>query len=403
MMTTGSRAAGAAKLECYDSVRGLAALSVAVGHFVLGFWPGLYFRAGPAWDRAPGGVRAFYTFPGRHLLNGSLMVSLFFVVSGFVLALPYFRGGGPASLGSAATRRYFRLMLPVAFSIFLAYGLMVCGAMRSPEAVRRLDEAYGVSVQSAPRVIGETNGWLACYYNFSPSFPAAVREAVWGAFTAGAVFYDLPLYTMPDELAGSFLVFAFLALFGSLRNRGLLYGAVGGICLLAGRAGLLDFVVGMALCDVWWHNRERPRIVLSLSWALLIVAAAVCFVPGPTRNKTYLVMGAVVASPRLQTLLAASWLTRLGRISFGLYALHMPIFCSLGCGTYLYLGGRGWSHAAGTLTAAGAALTASLVAGWVFYHVIDRPTISLTRWLNRRFFRPTPPTAAPQQSFSHAA
>src|SRR5262249_54799562 len=162
------------------------------------------------------------------------------------------------------------------------------------------------------------------------------------------------------ELAGSFLVFAFLALFGSLRNRGFLYAIVGGVCLFAGRASLLDFVVGMALCDVWWHTCERPPIVLPLKWSLLIVAVAVCFVPGPTRIKPYLVICSVVASPRLQAVLAAPLLTLLGRISFGLYALHMPIFCSLGCGTYLALGARGWSHSAATLTAAGVALAASL-------------------------------------------
>jgi peptidoglycan/LPS O-acetylase OafA/YrhL len=403
MTKPASSADGATKLECYDSLRGLAALSVAVGHFVLGFWPGFYFRAGPAWDRAPGWMRAIYTFPGRHFLNGSLMVSVFFVVSGFVLALPFFRGGGSTSLGSAATRRYFRLMLPVAFSIFLAYGLMVCGAMRSPETVRRLDQTYDVSAHVAPRDIGETNGWLACYYKFPPSISWALREAVWGVFSQGAVLYDPPLYTMPDELAGSFLVFAFLALFGSLRNRGLLYAAVGGLCLLAGRGSLLDFVVGMALCDYWWHNRERPWIVLSLKWALLVVAVAICFVPGPTRIKTYMVMATVVASPPLQAALVAPRLTLLGRISFGLYALHMPIFCSLGCGIYLLLGDWGWSHATSTLTAAGVALTASLAAGWLFYHVIDRPTISLTRWLDRRFFRPVLPSASAPQAISRAA
>jgi peptidoglycan/LPS O-acetylase OafA/YrhL len=378
-------------LECFDSLRGLAALAVVIAHLILALWPGVYFRTGPAWDQCPTWLQIIYIFPGKYLVNGHLIVPAFYVISGFVLSLTFFRGGAPSALGSAAARRYLRLMLPVAASILLAYTLLKCGAICNQTAVKVLDGAYGISAQSPPAAdLVSSHQWLGTYYNFSPSFLSALREATWGAFT-GVAQYNLVLYTMPDELAGSFLVFGFLALFGGARNRWLLYSVVGGVCLLAARLNLLDFVVGMALCDLWRRNQQTWRRVLPLAPALLLIAAAVFLVPGKLRCQAYLVMGAVVASPRLQTLLTARWLTFLGRVSFGLFTLHMPIFCSLGCGMYLLLCRTlGWSQGAAAVTAALISLTATFPAAWVFYHCVDRPTLALTRWLDVRLFRPRP-------------
>jgi peptidoglycan/LPS O-acetylase OafA/YrhL len=400
---TGPRAPCPPKLECYDSLRGLAALGVVCAHLIIAFWPGVYFRSGPAWERAPTWLRLLYSFHGKYLVNGCLIVPAFYVLSGFVLSLPYFRGGGATTLGSAATRRYLRLMLPVAFSIFVAYGLMTCGAMRNQDAVRRLHETYGIAENAPPPARpGAANHWLASHYNFAPSFPSALRDATYGAFT-GMSLYNQVLYTMPDELVGSYLVFAFLALFGNVRNRGLLYAVAGGLCLVGNRWNLLDFVFGLALCDLWWQNQQRLRWDLPLRWALLLFALGVFVIPGATRCQPYVVIGAVVASSRLQMLLAAPWLTFLGRVSFGLFTLHMPILCSLGCGVYLMLSrGWGWSHAAATVTAAGVSLATALVAGWVFYLVVDRPTLGLTRWLDRRLFRP-PPAAESTRPLAKAA
>jgi peptidoglycan/LPS O-acetylase OafA/YrhL len=102
-----------------------------------------------------------------------------------------------------------------------------------------------------------------------------------------------------------------------------------------------------------------------------------------------MLVAATAAAPRLRRALAAGGLAFLGRVSFGLYLVHMPVFCSLGCGLYLVLcRDLGWSHGAGGLTAAGASLAACLLAAWIFYHAVDRPTIALTRRIDLWLFRP---------------
>src|SRR4051794_11019896 len=95
------------KILSLESIRGLAALAVVFCHCVNGFYPTLRKAAAP---------------PGTQLWqNGEFAVRLFFVLSGFVLSLSYFRQPSLVTLRSAAVRRYFRLLLPIAGSVLLAY------------------------------------------------------------------------------------------------------------------------------------------------------------------------------------------------------------------------------------------------------------------------------------------
>ncbi len=366
------------KLACFEAIRGLASLAVVIAHTLLSFFPAMYACFGPGWDRLSAEWQWLARL-GRCLWDGPTAVAVFFVLSGFVLSLNFFRDGSSPALASAASRRYLRLMLPVAASVLLAYTLLAAGAMSNQVVVQLENEA-----QEAPP--GEP-AWLGCHYNFAPSFQRALREAVYGAFFRLARYNEV-LWTMPVELRGSFLVFGFLALFGRLRNRWVFYGVLGGMLFYQHEYRLLNFLLGMGLCDLWVHNSRTWRLSLPLAPALALIAVALFMVPWKPLI-ALLIVGTVAAAPRLQQWLASRWLGWLGRVSFGLYLVHMPVVCSLGCGLYVFLcRDLGWSHNAGGVLAALVGLTASLLAGWIFYHVVDRPTIVLTRWIDSTLFRP---------------
>jgi peptidoglycan/LPS O-acetylase OafA/YrhL len=376
---------GADKLVCFEAIRGLASLAVLVGHVLLGFWPGLYFRQGLGWDEFPAWLQVLARFPGRFLWDGPMAVALFFVLSGFVLSLTYFREGSATALGSAAIRRYPRLMFPVAASVLLAFVLLQSGAMCNEAAVRCMNEVQGLhpTGKEAP---GWSNIWLSLFYNFAPDYREALREGVWGAFSSPAL-YNLVLWTMPIELKGSFLVYGFLALFGRLRNRWLLYAILGGLLLLSMEFFFLEFLLGMALCEAWVHNQKVWRKALPLAPALAMAGVALFVVPWKPLS-AFLFVAATAASPGLQRWLSGRWVGFLGRISFGLYLVHMPLLCSLGSGLYLAAcRGLGWPHATGALIATLATLLMSLVTAWIFTHVVDGPTIALTRRMDRWLFR----------------
>jgi peptidoglycan/LPS O-acetylase OafA/YrhL len=387
-MQTPRADAGSAKWECFEAIRGLAAVAVLVCHVILTFCPGLYWRNGPAWDPLPFWLQSLARFPGKFLWDGPTAVRIFFVLSGFVLSLSFFQKGSTTALGSAALRRYPRLMLPVAASVLLAFLLLQTGAICNHDMIRFRNETQGLANDP-----DGANPWLRLFYNFSPDGLAALRDATWATFITPSP-YNPVLWTMPIELAGSLLVYAFLALFGGLRRRWLLYGIAAGLLVTRQDYFMVDFLMGMVLSDLCVHNQRTWRKSLPLAPALVLIAAAIFLVPWKP-GLAVLVIGTTAAAPRVQELLRARWLAFLGRVSFGLYLVHMPITCSLGCGLYLRLcRDLAWSHLAGSLIGAAASVLASFVTAWLFYHGVDRPTIALIRQLDAWLFRPTAPPAA---------
>lgn len=401
------------KLDCFEAIRGLAALAVVFSHVLIAFWPWLVFRVGPHWEATPYWLQAVIRFPVKFLTNGGMAVTLFFVLSGFVLSLSFFKKGDPAPLGPAALRRYPRLMIPAAASIFLTLVALSLGLVRNRALGEFLVAADGTTVEAVKAAgTGPTNpwGWLLLWYDFAPDAGVALRQSVWDAFT-GTASYNLVLWTMPIELAGSFLVFAFLALFGASRRRAVAYAMVAAVTVafdaksfLPGEFYLLDFLLGVALCDLWIMNQRTWRWTLPLVPAVALVAVGLFALPGSLKPlSAVLIIGATAASPALQRALSGGWLAVLGRLSFSLYLVHMVVLCSVGCGVYLGLcRDLGWSHPAASLAGAAATVLGSFLVAWGFYHLADRPAIILTRRLDR-WLADVPPAEAPAEPARRAA
>ena len=251
------------KMDCFESIRGLAAFAVLLGHLVIAFWSALYV-AGPLVPGAHSSlIHMAARTPLRVLWEAQWAVSTFFVLSGFVLTLSYFRSGKQATMSSAAVRRYFRLMIPAAASILFAYVLLKCGWMYNRTAVAYMD---------GPNP--SAHWWLNIFYNFKPSFRVALKDCFWTTFFGNGSLYNQNLWTMPVELQGSFLVYTFAVLFGKLRNRWLVYSAVSFILICTNQMFMLNFVLGALLADafVWaekreWRRGRRGRWPPSSSWA----------------------------------------------------------------------------------------------------------------------------------------
>ena len=132
---------------------------------------------------------------------------------------------------------------------------------------------------------------------------------------------------------------------------------------------------GRWLCDLWSANQRGGRWVLAALPAVVLVALALFLVPTKPVASALLV-AAVAAAPRVQKFLGAPVFAFLGRASFGLYLVHMPVFCSLGCGVYLFLCRRaGWVHSTAGLAASAISLMGSVLAAWLFYRLVDGPAI----------------------------
>ncbi len=381
------------RLQVLDSVRGLAAMAVVLHHLLLAFWPYLADPAVPPPAGRATLARLVAASPLSVVHDGSFAVVVFFVLSGFVLARVHLPRPNADRLTAAALRRYFRLVLPVAASVLLSYGLLLSHAYRNHAAA-----AAGASA------------WLGGWYQFAPTLLAgpyaALPRAFLGTFFNGSgTAYNNVLWTMSVELPGSLLVFAVLALFGRVRNRWIVYAA-GGLVLASQDTLLFDFLLGTAMCDAY-VNGPRPDLRWS-AWPLLAAAACLACrrpalgddrLPGLIVSQTAaaaLVVAVPLLSPTLRRWADTGPLPWLGRISFGLYLAHMLVLASAGSATYVALRPR-WSHDAAAAAASAVTVGLSLVGGWALYRLADRPSVRFGRWAVDVLFSPrpdAPPVAA---------
>ena len=93
------------KLKFLDGVRGLAALIVVIHHYILAFFPAMFF--GNSKINHFAGEHEYSTSPLQLFYNGSFAVCIFFVLSGFVLSIKYLQTQDNKLLGEYALKRYF--------------------------------------------------------------------------------------------------------------------------------------------------------------------------------------------------------------------------------------------------------------------------------------------------------
>ncbi len=367
-----------------DGLRGLAALSVVFLHYALAFAP---FLVGyELTQRHTPLDHAVATTPLQLPIAGNFAVCIFFVLSGFVLSIKFFKTRESSVLTSSAARRFFRLFIPAFGSVLLAYAVVKLGGIYAHQA----------------GIAGESR-WFQLHWNFPAHIGQALFQGVYGIWFGSMNFktsYNPVLWTMHYELFGSFLVFMFMALFGKAKNRWIFYAAFGLIFL---KGYYLAFVAGMAICDAFINS---PDIKEKLSSKALWLALPVGLVLGtwttdtvyPTVYKhiglpffttpevqvlahtigAIIMVLAVLRISVLANLLSTRPLQYLGRISFSLYLTHFVVMSSLA--SYLFMRiepAYGYKVAILVVPLLGIGISLALAGAYTKW--VDEPSIMLSR------------------------
>jgi peptidoglycan/LPS O-acetylase OafA/YrhL len=173
------------RVPALDGLRGVAALIVLVYHFFCMLLPQL----APAMTDRP---HVLVNFPIAILWNGPFAVSIFFVLSGFVMAAATKRH--PDCLLGNAVSRYVRLVVPVTASVLLAWALL------------NLFPTAAIALQAE---LAAPSRWLNYTYQQPiPSLASALGDGVYASFATGVSRFNNALWTMQIELFGSLIVFA---------------------------------------------------------------------------------------------------------------------------------------------------------------------------------------------------
>jgi peptidoglycan/LPS O-acetylase OafA/YrhL len=366
------------RILALDGLRGGAALIVVVFHYLCLLHPWLVpdMTATPAW---------IADTPLGLLWNGRFAVSVFFVLSGFVIAAAADRRRD--IIVANLVTRYLRLAVPVLASVILAWVLLSL----FPNATPVLRET-----------LPDPSRWLDYTYQGDiPPIHAAIYDGLAGNFLRGGSDFNNVLWTMQIELLGSLGLFLLYWLVpGRVRLVVLALAGIGIVFLLrdaylafiagaylyeAAKAGLLArlpaflppvaLVVGVLLGapgpDTWarWGPIDLPgRLTPGNQRGLVPIGAATLFVY------------AALALPAFARLLGRRLLQWLGRISFSLYLVHVPLLYTLVAFAYVNLPIR-------EVTLVVLYFAGTLALAHLFTTTVDEPSLRLLRAV-RDWLRP---------------
>jgi peptidoglycan/LPS O-acetylase OafA/YrhL len=377
-----------------DGLRGCSAIMVLLNHLVMMVWPGtvlteIHPPGTPIWQLA---VAAS---PASILWDGRLAVSVFFILSGYVLTaavLPQ-----PMTLPALVVKRYIRLALPVLVATLPTLLLLPAGFYLNH------DLAY---------VTGSTWFETVTMTGFHPGFLNWLRTALWTVFFVdGHTSYNALLWTMQYEFYGSLLTFLLVTLVAGLRWR---LGAAMALCVILGEvpgyALLQLFCVGIFLHDVAYLARREKLPIRLTPWladilGLCLFVVGLCLprlvavsidergwafddliwlrhlMPSWQGDRWMIaavfVLGGLQLSHRLRRVLSASWARFLGRISFPLYLFHLPVLLSFGCWLLLILLPY-WGQTCAALVTFGVTAVAALLIAWLAVFLVERPSLYLS-------------------------
>ncbi|KQP97467.1 MULTISPECIES: acyltransferase family protein [unclassified Rathayibacter] len=363
--------AGTGRFESLDGLRGVAALVVVIHHCLL-VVPELA-SGGPGEGSLLADVLKFS--PLHLVWLGTEAVWLFFILSGFVLTLPYLRTRR-LDMASYYPRRLIRIYLPawaaLAFAAVLALLVTRPDASAGAWMDRHNSQPLGETLTDAALVLGgstlNTPLWsLQWEVLYSLILPLALllfgRPSRWWVATAGGLLALIVLGALLDVKALFFMPMFF---FGSVLASNWPSIDAAARRLLSGRRG----------DAVGWALLMAAVLLLTLKWTLLPLA-----LPSVLSSAA---QGTAIAGIVILFVLALSWqpavdllrrraLRWLGMISFSLYLIHEPIVVAVGVAL-----GPDLSFLAIVI-----ALPLSLAAGWAFYRAVEYPSHRLARRVGR--------------------
>ncbi len=315
-------------------------------HFILGFMPQRHGQESAS--AIPGGN--LMETPFFFLINGHAAVTFFFVLSGFVLSYSYFRKGSCVGLIGSIIKRWPRLF-PIALISTLCSWLLI---------------HYGLYSYSETAAITNSQ-WMARFAHARGDF---LNSTLGDAFMQGFFFtffrgdenLNTSLWTMHYEFIGSLLVFALVPILNGMRAA--LAVIIFLIFMLAAfyiSVYMCAFIMGCFLsyyrCQITHYKSVLPLNRFMLSVSLLFIILAFGYTePGrgfysfmqmsdasmmrPTRILIHSIAAVVLIEIILnyETVYALfnSAVGRfLGRCSFALYVIHVPLIFSFS--NYIFL------------------------------------------------------------------
>lgn len=377
------------KIDYLDGMRGVAAVFVIFSHCFLWFAPEMHTGI----DLQGLKEQLIFNSPFTFFFKGGSAVTLFFVLSGFVLARSCMLSPNPSEyILSSAKRRYIRLGIPVCASIVISYILTHMGAFRA--------ESLGSYSALSHKYVEELP-----FINF-------IFDSLIGGMIYGNGDFNYVLWTINIEFFGSLLVYATMSIFYKDIKSLRIFSLSAAIMLMTSQS---DFIVYQSMffygcfLSTFKINDAGPNKYALLIPTLMILtglylhgfnsfswrSSSYSFLVGINNgiNKligrdflwniitpsigSFLIISCVSINANVFNFLNNKFFRFYGRISFSLYLLHSFVLAILAPVIYRLTGN-------GLLSAALASLTVLIITTTIsipFCKYVDRGAIRVSKRL----------------------
>jgi peptidoglycan/LPS O-acetylase OafA/YrhL len=361
------------RIVALDGLRGVAAIMVLLHHSLLM----LPVFANYEWystmpDHMSFGKFLLLRTPLRLVWAGQERAIMFFVLSGFVLCLPWL-AGKPQSYGGFLLGRFCRIYPPyIAVMALAGVASVLVGGHTLPNAsvyFNQLGWSHQPDSGTLPSILLVLNDRHSAYIN----------EAVWSLTWEVRIAMIFPLLILPIlrwRNKGAAGVYLFLLFLGPASKHLLSAHPHFGRVLADGCCYTGCFVLGTSIAMnrvrmTEWFGRHRS----AFGWLCLTSGLGIWWAPWPHFHDQIIGIGAaalivaIIGTDGLRNWLAKDYWLWLGKQSYSLYLIHVPVVMAI---VILY---RGKVPILGCLSV----IPISILLAQIFHLHVELPSVALAQ------------------------
>lgn len=391
------------RIRYLDGLRGILAIIVFIHHYLYTFYPTVIFGGdyqtffSGKWT----GERIFALTPLNILFNPGTAINFFFLLSGYVQTLPYFRKPDLFFVQRSFIKRYFRLALPtlaVVVLVFIFHRLHLINKSHIPPNSLTLPWIKSMMPDTLNFFQTLQYGLVHCFNNASP-----VRN------------YQV-LWTMSFELYNSWMVLILLLVTYKIKNRLPLFVFWFLVQLLVLKSYFgMAFTLGLLVAYI---QTNVPRFTTLFSGKLL---KSICLIVGlyfasypftgyetSSAQSMYLPISffdkipatisyafgnlllfcVILHSSRIQQFLSKPILLFFGNISFMFYLVHFLLLFSFSPWVFFHLFPSLHNTLSNYFLTGVSTFALITLVSFVLYKLVDLPVVKLCNIYSKRLFQP---------------
>ena len=355
------------RIDWIDGLKGIACILIFCHHFALIFFPATFY--GPWVASRLHGIDTYLAqSPLGVVLNGNFLLAVFCMLSSLVLSLQVLRMEDKSRLGAVVAKRYFRLMPPL-----FGVGLVVWAFLR-----------FGLFTNAGMEAV-TGSPWAGLYYQGSLSFREFLEAALVRVWFYGDESLSTAFWMLSRLFYGSFLSILLSAVAWKYKQRAwILYIAVAAL-LFDKSELLLAFALGTLLAWMLESGIRLPKLTAPAAVLLGLVLGGypsgiaatnfyrffrgLTFIDWHILGAFVLVLG-ILFWEGAQKLLSRRLFRWLGKISYSVYLIHIPLLFSLSTGIFPWTEGT-LGYLGSAALSFGVSLGALIALAWVYHRFVE--------------------------------